>query len=344
MIPCINDSAKDLRDCLIKKADDRGKSPQISVIMPVYNAERYVAEAVTSILAQDFRDLEFLIFDDGSNDLSPQILETFASQDDRIRYFRKAHKGYVCWLNEGIRLARGEFIARMDADDVSLPSRLLRQIEYLRKHTDCIAVGCNLVQIDSDGDPLGMVIHDTDHQLIEADLLSGGLGAISHPASMIRHRALVDVGGYREEYEFVEDFDLWLRLSERGKLANIPDTLFRYRLHHTNVIFTKVQQQQRVADQIISDARRRRGLQPLSHSIWNYPPQIPADLHQAWAWKASASGYHRAALKHAIIAVRLRPLSPRSWTVLCASFIPVPVRQTMKCCIKWISPRRSAQK
>src|SRR5262245_3590276 len=106
-------------------------SPLISVIMPVYNAERYVADAVESILGQTFQDFEFLIFDDGSQDGSLAILGKYASQDARIRLFAKPHSGYVAWLSEGIRLARGEFIARMDADDISLPQRLARQSAFL---------------------------------------------------------------------------------------------------------------------------------------------------------------------------------------------------------------------
>src|SRR5262249_36170786 len=144
----------------------------------------------------------------------------------------------VPWLNEGMRAARGEFIARMDADDVSLSQRFDRQVEYLRRQPDCVAVGCDMLMIDPDGDPLSKVTHDVEHEAIEANLLTGGLGVIAHPASMVRRSALLAVGGYREEFESIEDFDLWLRLAELGRLANLPEILFKYRLHHANVTLT----------------------------------------------------------------------------------------------------------
>lgn len=305
-------------------------NPQVSVVMPVYNAERYVAEAVESILAQTFRDLEFLVFDDGSTDRSLDILQTYTDLDDRIRVFAKPHRGYVPWLNEGMRIASGEFIARMDADDVSLPQRLVRQVEYLRRHPDCVAVGCDLLQIDPEGDPLSEVIHDTEHEAIEADLLSGGLGVISHPACVMRRSTLLAVGGYREEYEFLEDFDLWLRLAERGRLANVPEVLFNYRLHRANVIFTQVERQKQYADRIITEARLRRGLKPLAHSIWNFTAPSLVGQHQRWAWQAAGSGYYRTALKHASISLRKAPFSPRSWLALCVSVLPRSLRYFLK--------------
>ena len=304
--------------------------PQVSVVMPVYNTERYVAEAVESILAQTFRDFEFLVFDDGSADRSLEILQTYADGDNRIRVFAKPHRGYVPWLNEGIRIARGEFIARMDADDVSLPQRFDRQVEYLFRHPECVAVGCDLLQIDPDGDPLSEVAHDVEHEVIEADLLSGGHGVIAHPTCMMRRSALLAIGGYREEFESVEDFDLWLRLAELGRLANMPEILFRYRVHYTNVIFTQVERQKQHADRIITEARIRRGLKPLPQSIWSYTAPTLVERHQSWAWQAAGSGYHRTALKHTSISLREAPFSLRSWCALCISVCPRRLRQFVK--------------
>jgi glycosyl transferase family 2 len=304
--------------------------PQISVVIPVYNAERYVAEAVESILAQTFRDFEILVFDDGSTDRSLEILQAYTDQDDRIHVFAKPHRGYVPWLNEGMRIARGEFIARMDADDVSLPQRFERQVEYLRRQPNCVAVGCDLLMIDPDGEPLSEATHDTEHEAIEADLLSGGLGVISHPACMVRRSTLLAVGGYREEFESLEDFDLWLRLAEQGRLANLPEILLNYRLHHTNVIVTQVERQKQLADQIITEARLRRGLKPLPHTIWSYRAPTLVGRHQMWAWQAAGSGYYRTALKHASISLREAPFSPRSWLALCISVLPRRLRHLLK--------------
>jgi glycosyltransferase involved in cell wall biosynthesis len=129
------------------------RSPLISVCMPVYNAERYVSEAIESVLSQTFKDFEFLILDDGSTDGSLAILKGHAERDPRIRLTSRPNKGLAPTLNELMDQARGEFVARMDADDVSLPERLERQADYLRKHPDCVIVGCHALVMDSDGDP-----------------------------------------------------------------------------------------------------------------------------------------------------------------------------------------------
>ncbi|NJD34691.1 MAG: glycosyltransferase [Betaproteobacteria bacterium] len=305
-------------------------APLISVVMPVYNVERYVAEAVESILTQTFQDFEFLIFDDGSNDGSLTILKEYANHDKRIQLFAKPHQGYVPWLNEGIKMARGEFIARMDADDVSLPQRFVRQMQHLCRHPDCVAVGCDTLMIDPDGDALGKVIHDVEHKAIESDLLNGGLGVIAHPTCMMRRSTLLAIGGYREEFESIEDFDLWLRLAELGCLANLPEVLLKYRVHYTNVVFTQVDRQRQHADRIINEARLRRGLKPLPHSIWSYTAPTFVERHQSWASQALGSGYQRTALKHAFISLRKAPFSPRSWLTLCVSALPKSLRQLLK--------------
>jgi len=304
--------------------------PEVSVLMPVYNAGRYLPEAVESILSQSFADFEFLIFDDGSTDGSYDILHRYSLRDGRIRLFAKPHCGYVTWLNEGIQIARGEYIARMDADDISLPQRLARQVEYMRQKGECAVVGCDLVQIDSDGDLLNEVLHDTDHKAIEKDLLNGGLGVISHPACIIRRSALLAVGGYRKEFETIEDFDLWFRLAEYGLLANLPEVLLKYRIHHSNVIFTHADQQRHLADRILAEARSRKGLEPLNHSIWNFSSPSRVGKHQWWAWLAAGAGNYKTAFKHARISISEAPLSPQSWMTLCISVVPRNLRRGVK--------------
>ena len=117
-------------------------SPQISVLMPVYNAERFVAEAVQSILSQTFGDFEFIIIDDGSSDGSLEILRRFERADSRIRLSSRPNTGYTVALNEMLAMASGQFVARMDADDVAMPQRLQKQVDYLCAHPNCVVVGC----------------------------------------------------------------------------------------------------------------------------------------------------------------------------------------------------------
>ena len=285
---------------------------------------------MVSILSQDLDDFEFFIFDDGSIDRSQGIVKRFASQDHRIKLFQGNHKGHAHWLNEGVRMASAEYIARMDADDISLPQRFRRQLDYLRRESNCVAVGCDLLQIDEDGDPVMTVKHDVEHAKIEADLLDGGLGVISHPASMLRRSTILAIGGYKEEYEYIEDFDLWLRLAEQGHLANLPEVLFKYRLHHTNVIYSGVERQRQLADRIIMEARTRRSLKPLPHSIWNFTAPTLVERHRTWAWQAAGSGYYRTALKHAVKSFQIAPLSLGSWWALFFSLTPRSLRQVLK--------------
>src|ERR1051326_9037935 len=111
-------------------------SPHVTVLMSVFNGEDFLAEAVESILAQTFRDFEFLIIDDGSSDGTPEILSRYASRDTRVQTFHQQNKGVIASLNEGLRLARGDYIARMDADDIAFACRLEKQFKFMECHSD----------------------------------------------------------------------------------------------------------------------------------------------------------------------------------------------------------------
>jgi glycosyltransferase involved in cell wall biosynthesis len=290
--------------------------------MPVFEAEAFVAEAVESILQQTFADFEFLIFDDGSSDSSARIIQSYAAADARIRFFSKPHLGYTRWLNEGVTEARGEFVARMDADDVSLPERLAAQVDFLRQRSDVVVTGCNILLMDMEGAPISRQVLPTDHETIERLLLDGVPGQICHPAALIRRDALRQVGGYRVEYETVEDYDLLLRLAEVGKLANLPQVLLRYRLHGDSVGFTRRAEQLRWSQVILCEARQRRGLPPkqLDVQVFHASESEPSD----WLWaRWAAAGEHRGtALKHAFRGLRRAPLTPRSWVVLARCLLP----------------------
>src|SRR5262249_45977834 len=142
--------------------------PLISVCMPVHNAERFVGEAVESILGQTLRDFEFLIIDDGSTDGSTRILRDSAARDPRIRLTCRSNRGLVATLNELVDQARGEFIARMDADDIALPDRFLRQVDYLRRHPERVEGGAWVPVIDPAGDPPCLWVHGQSHQAVAA--------------------------------------------------------------------------------------------------------------------------------------------------------------------------------
>src|SRR5208337_3644138 len=273
------------------------RSPLISVCMPVFNAERYVSEAINSVLSQTFKDFEFLILDDGSTDGSLAILKSYAERDPRIQLTSRPNKGLAPTLNELMDQARGEFVARMDADDISLPERLERQADYLRNHPDCVIVGCHALVIDSDGDPICVWFKGQTHEELDSQNVQGDhQSSLCHPAVMMRRQTVLDVGKYRER-ELCEDLDLWLRLAERGRLANLPIVLLKYRIHQSNLLKYRIHQSdksnQRLAravrdfQTILTETRLRRGLPVGELPAGPQGEQIPEQtLHEQWGWQA----------------------------------------------------------
>jgi glycosyltransferase involved in cell wall biosynthesis len=298
-------------------------APVVSVLMPVFNAESYVSAAIESILSQTFREFEFVVVDDGSTDGSAGIVRSFAAEDARIQLIRLPHGGIVTALNHGLSECRGEFVARMDADDVSLPDRLGAQVDFLRRNPACVAVGCAQLLIDPEGAPISVLAFDPDHGSIHNEHLNGIPGAISHPASMLRRAAVLRIGGYSPEFETLEDFWLFLRLGEEGELANLPQVLHQYRQHHSNLHFLEFERQQRYIGRIVAEARERNGLPPLDHPAWSgYHLPDRVERHRRWSRSAAGAGNRKTALKHALVALRYEPFASRSWLVLLRSFMP----------------------
>src|SRR5688572_18649710 len=214
------------------------RTPRVSVLVPVYNAERYLAEAMDSILAQTFADFEVIAVDDGSKDRSREILEDYAKRDGRVKVISRANTGIVGALNDGLSASRGELIGRMDSDDVALPERFAKQVEFLDANPDVILVGARVTMIDPEGWPIGdMATVGHGHDVIEDALLGGGW-PIVHPTVIMRRGALLRVGGYQEGTFPNEDHDLFLRLAEIGKLENLRDTLLHYRRHPNSVVIS----------------------------------------------------------------------------------------------------------
>lgn len=295
--------------------------PLLSVLMPVYNSEKYLAAAVQSILTQTFTDFELIVVDDGSTDTSPQILRKFAHADQRVRLISRPNTGYVVALNEALALARGQLIARMDGDDVCAPHRFAVQIDYLRANPDCVLVGSQVITMDEDGDLIGpMPDIAFGHEQIDQALINRGW-PIVHPSVMMRSDALRRVGGYHAEYCPNEDHDLFLKLAEIGRIENLPQPLFYYRRHPASVSAANPQRSVELLDRIIADACHRRGTQctnkPNSLGVRAVNPSVEK---RAWAWLALKSGNIGTARKYAWTSVRSRPFSSDSWRLLyCAA-------------------------
>lgn len=207
----------------------------VSVLMPVYNTEAFVGAAIESILGQTWRDFEFLIVDDGSTDNSSAIVQSYANRDPRIRLVRGNHEGVAAALNQGLALARGDIVVRQDADDISKPQRLERQLSYLAEHREIAVVGCNMGKVDESGQTVEEPFpYSTDPAVVEEHLLRG-YAPLAHPAVAFRRNVISGLGGYRTQFNHAEDYDLWLRVSEHHLLGNVPEALVDYRWHGRQV-------------------------------------------------------------------------------------------------------------
>ncbi len=210
--------------------------PPLSVALSVYNGAPYLAGAIESICAQTFADFEFLILDDGSTDASGAIARGYAARDSRIRVIARENRGLVASLNQLLAEARAPWIARMDADDVCLPERFARQMEFLRAHPDHGVIGSDAWHFGADGEPIADhsgLTRPLTHAAICANFEAGR--TMLHNAVIYRRADVLKVGGYHTPFAHAEDYDLWLRLSQVTKLANLPEQLVGYRLYPGSV-------------------------------------------------------------------------------------------------------------
>lgn len=214
----------------------------ISVVMPVYNTENFLREAIDSILNQTFSDFEFIIIDDASTDGSISILKSYT--DPRIRLILKpVNTGYTESLNMGIKTAHGKYIARMDSDDFSEPHRFHTQLEFMDSHPDVVVCGSRYKLLNSSA----IIDLPIDNDEIKVALLDNC--CLAHPTVMIRRDFLVENNFlYNKDMEPAEDFDLWTRIIVRGKMANIGEPLLQYREHDKQISNRKFEIQKQKAD------------------------------------------------------------------------------------------------
>ena len=292
-------------------------APVVSIVMGAYNAQRYLPEAMESLLAQTMKDFELIVVDDGSTDRTPSILGTFEKRDPRVRVSRIAHGGIVDAANEGMRLARSDLIARADADDIQLPCRLEKQVQFLAEHPEVVAVGSRMLVIEPYGSPLRESEHQLTHEEIEAELLKGSGWALPQPAAMLRKHVAMAVGAYRHDYPWSEDLDLFLRMAEAGRLANLPDLLVKYRYHpgSTNHKQHKIQLANKAP--LLREAFVRRGRQPPQNLEFESPwDGNLVERYISWAWAALKDKNVDGARRNAWAALRKAPFSRKNWHLM----------------------------
>ena len=242
--------------------DNPTTSPAISVIMSVYNGERYLRQAISSILAQSFRDFEFIIVNDGSRDKTAEILNEFEVMDSRIKIFHQDNQGLVFSLNRGIQVAKGSFVARMDADDISHPERLSLQMRRFAGEPSILLLGSAYTYIDGAGRKIKSQSVALDNDSLQRSMIKQG-NPFCHSSVMIRASALQSVGGYRSLVgKYAQDYDLWLRLSEFGEVENLNAELIEYRVHCGQVSIKNVREQRRAAEIYRELALQRRSNHP----------------------------------------------------------------------------------
>lgn len=206
---------------------------QISVLMPAYNAERYIALAIESILNQTFKDFEFIIVDDGSTDNTPSIIQDFAKKDKRIVPVRHKENLEICRaLNTGIELARGKYIARMDADDWSYPNRLEKQYKFMEKHPEVGISGGSMEIINKNGKQIGIRRYNLTDVEIRKKIFR--YSPFSHPLIIIRKNILDKTGFYNPNLVYAEDYDLYFRIGKFAKFDNLDNILLKYRMLKEN--------------------------------------------------------------------------------------------------------------
>ncbi|MEM9830573.1 MAG: glycosyltransferase [Bacteroidota bacterium] len=233
--------------------------PVISVLMAVYNAEKYVAAAIESILNQSFKNFEFIILDDASTDSSKKIICGY--QDERVRFIENKYNiGLTHSLNKGIALCKGRYIARMDADDISTPERLEKQVAFMETHPDIGVCGTWVYYLREDG-KRNLWKYPEEDRTIRTELLL--YNRLAHPSVILRRSIVINHQlHYNPEFYTSQDYDLWVRMSCYCKLANLSEPLVRYRHHNQSISHTKQRLQRRNTNQIRLYQLIKMGIQP----------------------------------------------------------------------------------
>lgn len=237
----------------------------VSVVMPIYNSEDFLEEAIESVRAQTHRDLELVAVDDGSTDRSPAILRRFAQEDARVRVITQANAGGAAARNRALRSARAQWVISLDHDDVMLPHRVERQIAFIGAHPDVKVFACRAYYVDRTGKVIGRTRLEplTTRAEFEQYLASGQMIGLSHTSVAMHRPTVLELGGYRPEFDGAEDIDLWNRVAEHGHLVlQQKETLTRYRIHETSVMTARPRQNWLACEWVHACMRARRAGRP----------------------------------------------------------------------------------
>lgn len=252
--------------------------PTVTVLMSVYNGEEHLEKAVDSILEQSYTDFEFVIIDDGSADNSPKILRRYAEADQRVRLISQKNTGLTVALRRGVDAARGRYVARMDADDYSHPTRLAKQVELLEQDGKLVAVTCDVEHFTDDGTIVDVARIRQDPRLLPLLLcFTNRIGG--HGQMMYRRDAYHAAGGYDPDFNNAEDYEFWTRLIDEGGFGVVKETLYGYRTGNDSVSSLNADRQSQLATQVTRRQFEKIAGTPLSADMsfalrlfwWNQP-------------------------------------------------------------------------
>ncbi len=254
-----------------------GTIPLVSVVMNVHNGEKYLEEAIRSILVQSYRHFEFIIINDGSTDDTQSILDRLLVEDDRLQVFHQEQRGIYCSANRGCRVAKGKYIARFDADDISFSQRLELQVAFLEEHPHIAVLGTAVIRINGNGDPIETYSPPIEPSQVKATLPYWD--AIVQPTAMMRKDNFLQLNGYREVYQLAGDYDLWMRMSEQFKLANLSEPLIYWRMHAGQVTNCNVRKHTiyTLVAQRAARMREKTGSDPLEN-VEAVTPEVLSEL------------------------------------------------------------------
>lgn len=255
----------------------RTNQPLVSVVMVVRNVDQFLAQAIESILGQTFTDFEFVILDFGSTDRSKAIASSYAARDNRIRLHEVPTCGVAEARNAACFLAKGQYIAIQDADDISMPDRLLWEVEFMEKHPDISLLGGAAQWVDPQARPLWTLNFPTEDHEIRSALATRC--PFSQTAVLMRREAFVAVNGYRAAFAQSEDYDLWLRISEHFHCANLKQVVVKYRIHpHQASVSRRKHQTFCAVAARASAAFRKNGSPDPLDSVESITPELLASL------------------------------------------------------------------
>lgn len=314
-----------------EKPTSASDGPLVSVLMPVFNAERYLVDAIESVLGQSVPNLELLIVDDGSTDRSRATIEGAARRDARVRPVFRPHCGLIDTLNAGLDAALGRWVARMDADDVCLPDRLAAQLRLAGQHPGIAVVGTYAWYLGETGKVLGLYrLGPTSPEEMRQLVQNGDLISMIHPTVMMDRRAVLAAGGYDGRFRHVEDLELYNRLAERGHLLlTLPEPKLLYRVHGKSVAMNFHGEMFRMARYTRAVVlARRRGETPPSREQFMAEERGRSWIRRAWIARADLGAhFYRSA---GVELGRERRLRATLWGGLAALLAPEHVVRRLR--------------